>query len=417
MELQDLNHWWTEGSVKEAFVPPLRRDLFDTVIEDIGRRQMQIIVGLRRVGKSTIVFQVIDSLIKEGVKPINVLYCSFDEPELQNKRIEEILKDYAMITGVDYRRESIYLFLDEVQKASGWVGSTKLVYDNFKNIRKIIITGSASLNILSDAKKSLAGRAIYYELKPLSFAEFLRFNGMKIEKREIPLHKEALEREFERFKFRQFPELANEASIDFIKSYIRSSVIEPILLKDIPREFKEIDILLMERLASIFLSDPGQYIKVDELSKELSRAKTTLYKALFYLEFSFLTRKVLNFRPSVRIASRKLSRMYPYHPILGVPFGIKDDKYAESLVLFDLGAKYYWRDKEKEIDFLADSAPVEVKFSSNIKKDDLKWLAYFSKKYGKSMGMETAFVITKDVEDMVGNVHLLPLWKFCLLGL
>lgn len=417
MELQDLNHWWNEGAVKEAFSPSLHRALFYTISKDIERKQIQVIVGLRRVGKSTIVFQIIDKLIKSGVKPKNILYCSFDEPELQEKRIEGILREYAKITNVDYKKEDLYLFLDEVQKASEWIASTKLLYDNFKNIRKIIITGSASLNILSDSKRDLAGRALYYELKPLDFGEFLRFKGVKIEKNEVLLHKDTLEREFEKFKFRQFPELVDEESTDFIKGYIRSSVIEPIILKDIPREFKEIDILLMEKLVNIFLSDPGEYINIDGLAKELSRAKTTIYKALFYLEFSFLIRRVLNFRPSIRIASRKLSRIYPYHPVLSLPFGIKEEKYAENLVLFDLDARYYWRDKEKEIDFLADSIPVEVKFSSKVRRDDLRWLVYFERKYKRSLGLKKAFVITKDVEGKVDNINLIPLWRFCFVGL
>jgi predicted AAA+ superfamily ATPase len=163
---------------------------------------------------------------------------------------------------------------------------------------------------------------------------------------------------------RPFPEPIREKNINFIKNYIRSSVIESIILKDILKEFKEVDVLLLEKLVNIFLTSPGQYLRLDELAKELGRAKTTLYKALFYLEFSFLIKRVLNFRPSIRAASRKLSRIYAYHPCLLLPFGANEEQFAENLVLFELGAKYYWRDKEKEIDFLKDSTPVEVKLKT-----------------------------------------------------
>lgn len=417
MELKDLNPWWTEGKISGKLAPVFQRDLLREVEAGLARKQIQIIIGLRRVGKSTIAFQIIGQLIRSGIPPLNILYCSFDEPELQDKRAEEILYEYTKLTGVDYKREEIYIFFDEVQKAKNWVASTKLIYDNLKTIRKIFITGSGSLNIISDAKKSLAGRAIYYELKPLNFGEFLRFKGIKVESKSIMLYKDTLEREFELFKYRPFPELVNEGSMDFIKAYVRSSVIEPIILKDIPKEFKDIDILLLEKLVTIFLSDPGEYIKIDELSKELGRAKTTISKALFYLEFSFLIRRVSNFRPSIRMASRKLFRIYAYHPVLCIPFNLSEDKYAENLVLFCIDAKHYWRNKGMEIDFLKDSIPVEVKFSSKIKKEDLRWLLYFDDKYGKVLGITRAYVITKDVEDKIGKIHMLPLWKFCFTGI
>jgi predicted AAA+ superfamily ATPase len=416
MKFNELNRWWVEKRVPQQFVPKTRRNLFDIVKTDLGRKQVQIIVGLRRVGKSTIFFQLIDDLIKNGIDPLHIVYCSFDEPELQEKRIEELLKEYSKLTDVDYRKEKIYLFLDEAQKAQNWVADVKLIYDNLRNI-KILVSGSASLNILSEAKRSLAGRAIYYELKPLSFGEFLELKGIAIEKRRFLLYRELLEKEFGKFLLRPFPELVAEKDTGFIKNYIRNSVIEPIILKDIPKEFKEVDVLLLEKLVNIFLSNPGQYLRIDELAKELGRAKTTLYKALFYLEFSFLIKRVLNFRPSARVVSRKLSRLYAYHPCLLLPFDVPEEKFVENFVLFELDAKHYWRDKEKEIDFLKDSTPVEVKLKAKISKEDTRWIEFFLKKYGKSLNVRKAYIITKNIEGKIGNIYLIPLWQFCFKGL
>jgi predicted AAA+ superfamily ATPase len=416
MKLDELNAWWTEKEVSRQFAPPTRRNLFSTIKNDLGRKQIQVIVGLRRVGKSTIFYQLIDELIKSGINPFNIVYCNFDEPELQEKRIDELLKEYSKLTDIDYRKEKIYLFLDEVQKSKNWVADVKLIYDNLPNI-KMLVSGSASLNILSEAKKSLAGRAIYYELKPLSFSEFLHMKGIQVEKRRFLLYRELLEKEFEKFLLRPFPELVTEKNVSFIKNYIRNAVIEPIILKDIPKEFKDVDVLLLEKLVNIFLTQPGQYLRIDELAKELGRAKTTLYKALFYLEFSFLIKRVLNFRPSVRAASRKFARIYAYHPSLLLPFDANEDQFAENLVLFELGAKYYWRDNEKEIDFLKDSTLVEVKLKAKIGKEDTRWIEFFLKKYGKGFGTDKAYIITKSIEGKIGNIYLVPLWRFCFKGL
>lgn len=414
MELRDLNHWWVEGKVKEKFAPSTYRELYSRIKKDLERKQIQIIVGLRRTGKSTIFFQLINNLIKSGVNPLHIFYCSFDDVELQEKTVEEILKEYSRITNVEYKKEKIYLFIDEAQKSKNWVSSIKLIYDTFHNI-KILVSGSASLNILTEAKKSLAGRTIYYELKPLNFKEYLHFKGIDI--KNFLLYKDILEKEFDNFLLRSFPELVNEKDKAFIINYIRNSVIEPIILKDIPKEFKEVDILLIEKLVNIFLSNPGQYLSLDELAKELGRAKTTLYKALFYLEFSFLIKRVLNFRPSIRAASRKLSRIYAYHPCLTLPFNIPIEKYAENLVFFELDTKYYWREKEKEIDFLKDLIPVEVKYKNEIRKEDFKWINYFLKKYEKKLKIKKAYIITKNLEKKIYNIYLIPLIKFCFEGL
>jgi len=416
MDLDELNHWWTEKHVRPEFAPAKRRGLFHTVKKDIKRRQIQIIFGLRRVGKSTIFYQLIDDLTKNGTDPLHIVYCNFDEPSLQDKRIEELLKEYSKLTDIDYRKEKIYLFLDEAQKSKNWVADVKLLYDNLPNI-KILVSGSAYLNILSEAKKSLAGRAIYYELKPLSFSEFLELRGTAIEKKRFLLYREHLEKEFDKFLLRPFPELVAEKDKNFIKNYIRNSVIEPVILKDIPKEFKEVDVLLLEKLVNIFLTSPGQYLRVEDMAKELGRAKTTIYKTLFYLEFSFLIRRVLNFRPSIRVASRKLSRVYAYHPALLIPFDVPEEKFVENLVLFELDARYYWREKEKEIDFLINSTPVEVKHKEKISKDDVRWIDFFLKKYGKSLDVDKAYIITKNIEGKIGRVYLVPLWQLCFRGL
>ncbi|MEM3404412.1 MAG: ATP-binding protein [Nitrososphaeria archaeon] len=417
MELQELNHWWTEKEVRKEFAPQTYRELYFEIEKDIERRQVQAIIGLRRTGKSTILFQLIDQLIRvKNNNPRNIFYYSYDEPEFQEKRIEDMLKEYSRITNVDYNKEKVYLFLDEVQKARNWEASTKLVYDNLKNI-KMIISGSASLNILADARRSLAGRVIYYELKPLNFKEFLTFKGLNEAVTYPLLYKDIVEKELDSFLFRPFPEIIREDEINFVRKYVRNSIIEPVILKDIPKQFKEVDILLLESLLNIFMTNPGQYLQLDELSSEQKRAKKTLYKALSYLESSFLIRKILNFRPSIRAASQKLSRIYAYHPSLTIPFNIPMEKFVENLVLSELDAKYYWRERGKEIDALVDSLPVEVKYVSKVGKRDVEPLKYFYKRYCRTLKIDKMFMVTKDLEGEIANVRLIPLSKFCLRGL
>ncbi|MGQ9782220.1 MAG: hypothetical protein ACUVQ8_08300 [Nitrososphaeria archaeon] len=230
------------------------------------------------------------------------------------------------------------------------------------------------------------------------------------------LYKNVVEREFDRFLIRQFPEIVEEDDVNFTKKYVRESVIEPIILKDIPKQFGEADVLLLESLVNLFMSDPGQYLQIDGLSRELKRAKKTLYGALSYLESSFLIKKVLNYRPSMGAASQKLSRVYPYHPSLTLPFNIPQEKYVMNLVLSELNAKYYWRERGKEVDALIDFLPIEVKYTSKVRKEDIDSLKYFHKRYSKTHRINQMLIITKDLEGEIDKVRLIPLYKFCLEG-
>ncbi|MCS6783752.1 MAG: ATP-binding protein, partial [Candidatus Caldarchaeum sp.] len=380
MRLDETNHWWAEKTVREELSPPKKRLLFKTLYEGLFRRQVQVVDGLRRVGKSTLVYQLIKKLLEERTNPLRILYITFDDPEVRKLGIVGSLKEYTLLTKEDYRRGRLFLFVDEAQKYPEWVSEVKLLYDNYPNIR-IVATGSAGLNLLAEAKRTLAGRTVYHELKPLNLKEFLMLREIDADLSKPLLYEDKLKQEFNSFLKRPFPEIVNEPDESFIRNYVSNAVIEPVLFRDIPREFMDVDVLLVERLVETFFASPGQYLSVDSLASDLRRAKTTIYKSLFYLEASFLTRRVMNFRPSVRSASRKLSRIYAYHPVLTLPYRPSEEKYVENFVMSELNARYYWRENGKEVDFLVDLTPVEVKYVDVVRKEEIKPLRFFMDKY------------------------------------
>ena len=61
--------------------------------------------------------------------------------------------------------------------------------------------------------------------------------------------------------------------------------------------------------------------------------------------------------------------------------------------------------------------PIEVKFKSKISKEDVRWIKFFLKKYGKQLNVENGYVITRDLEGKIDNIYLVPLWQFCFKGL
>jgi predicted AAA+ superfamily ATPase len=299
-KLNDMNQWWKTDSVKKELSPIFKRKLYYTIQKYINLRQITAIVGLRRTGKSTLFYQLIEELIENKNKSQNILYFSFDETiselsELINFYKENILKK-------DLGDGKIFIFLDEIQKLKDWENKIKIYYDLYPNI-KFFVSGSASINIIMNSKESLAGRIFYFHLEPLSFEEFLQLKGKDIGKiKENPsLWKSELKIEINEYLLKPFPEIIN-ADDDLAKKYIKESIIEKAIFRDLSTLFEIKDIGLIENLINIVASNPGMIINLDDLSKDLKRNRQIISNYLYYLEYCFILKSLKNFRGSLKVS-------------------------------------------------------------------------------------------------------------------
>jgi len=144
-------------------VPVTRRDLYAEIEPWLAKKQAIAIVGLRRIGKTTLMRQLMAG------QPGTSVFFSFDEEEVQKKEVLIFVLDYAMVT-----LHATSLFLDEIQYVDDWEGILKRYYD--QKAIKFFVSGSESLEI-SRAKAALAGRLVTFRLHPLSFREYLRLKN------------------------------------------------------------------------------------------------------------------------------------------------------------------------------------------------------------------------------------------------
>jgi len=106
--LFESNPWWR----KKLKINYKDRDIYQKLQKYIDAKQIIALTGLRRVGKTVLMHHIIDYLLKIKISPNNIVYFNFD---LSKESIEEILKEYKEITNVDYKKENIFVFLDEIQ--------------------------------------------------------------------------------------------------------------------------------------------------------------------------------------------------------------------------------------------------------------------------------------------------------------
>ena len=408
--LVESNPWW-----KEKFAVSFKeREIYENVRKFMPFPQIISLTGLRRVGKTTILTKIVEDFIKSGFKPGNIVYFSFDE--FRDVEIRDIVNAYEelMTTSV---REGKFLFLfDEIQKLGDWADRLKGFYDRAKKNVKIVISGSESLFIRKKSRETLAGRIFEFKVEPLTFKEFLLFKG--IELKPVGLYEKELIRLFHQFaRTLGFPELVEVKEKDVIKKYIKESLVEKIVYKDIPRLYKIRDVSILESILNILMEEPGQMIDMAALAGNLKTSRQTLSNYLKYLEDSFLVRKLYNFARNRRKVERKLKKYYP--TVVSVDLLFKEDdlssaKVFECLLVNQLKAEFFWRDPYKnEVDVvLVNGAPrpIEIKYG----KVDVKGLLAFLRKFKTDEG----WVISSRVEETKNidgkTIRVVPAFKYLL---
>jgi len=218
-DIERFNEWWFTGKIRKELALPFRRYAFSNIIETLKERQIMMIIGLRRVGKTTLMYQVIEELLKTE-DPLKILYFSFDESLVNPKEVLEYYEKRILKKPFE-EAGRIYIFLDEIQYVKNWASALKQFYDLYPNI-KFFVSGSSSLLLSKDAIEKLAGRFFLLELKPLMFSEFLEMKGLK--KESIDIFSRRTETYFfDYLRKSGFPEIVDWETDTKIAEYIRYS--------------------------------------------------------------------------------------------------------------------------------------------------------------------------------------------------
>jgi len=448
--IREYNPWW-EG--KDIVVPEYHRNFFIQFEKFMKTKQILAIIGLRRVGKTVMMRQMIKKIIEKNCnqdnsKPnknsnLSIFYFLFDELITQTPDILADILEYYIKT-VNLSDAIKYIFLDEIQKISHWQDILKRYYDTREDI-KFIVSGSASLNIMQ-CKESLAGRIFDLFLPILTFREFLEMNDFHFEKQNLNfselqifydtnINKKVV---FEQMLLNYvlkgpFPEIAKEQDIQIIQQYIKSSVIDRILLGDIPLVYdvrrKDLLYLLLEYCCK----ETSNIIEFAKLANILNVNQQTVKEYLYYLKDAFLIDFIFNFSGSIAKELRKSKKMHIIHPSLSMTvlrygteiFRVEEvlSKFIETVIFQHarlLSEKiFFWRSPQKEeVDLIIESnpfTPIEVKYRNYIDNKDLMGLVKFMEKFNLNQGI----VVSKDSfgEKLVKGkkILMIPAWLFLLL--
>lgn len=415
-ELERFNPWWRTGSVKAEWLKEYKRKPYHEIKKYVEKKQILLIWGLRRLGKTTLMYQAISDLLKETGRK-NVFYFSFDEIAFDLKDVLEGYQKFILGKTFEGAKERIYIFLDEIQKVADWENKLKLYYDLYPNV-KFFISGSASVALRKISKESLAGRILDFLVKPLSFGEFLEMNGHDLKKiKESPdlWNREALPLFYRYIKYGMFPELVAEEDEEFARKYLLNNVIDRIIYKDLPEEFEIKDVELLKMLVYILGKNPGMIVNYKSIAKDLGRDQRTIANYFEYLEFGLLVKFVFNYRGSPIASARKMKKAYFSTPNIVFAFNQDIERILpamlENLVASETDAKYFYRNGF-EIDFILPNNgkldAIEVKKTEK----DVKQIKKLKEKFGGKVGK--AIIVDMEKEGETDDVAIIPAWKFLL---
>lgn len=413
-ELSRQNPWWLNSKISAEDPTKPQRDILPVLRQRVLQRDLiTAVVGLRRVGKTTAIRQIIDQLLQKGYPRPKLVYYSFEEGAASREILEAII-EYCLKMG---GKDKIYLFLDEIQYVDGWNSVLKKYFDLSPNL-KFTVTGSSSLFIATKARESLAGRIQEIIMYPLGYGEYLRIHkgldlpAAKILSEEglVP-HTDELRKNFSAYlaggEFPYLPLLTNWSEK---REYVLNFVIGKVVENDLPRLKKIYKTTELTALSEALISDSGQLVEMQNLGTDLGISRQSLRDYTALLEKTNLISAVFNRGTGFRTRSR-LRKIYSastnalvLKTSLGEQsesFSFKIGQYLETFVFNYLvrqqaGEIYFWRQRQKEVDFILVTPesvlPIEVKYQNRIRPSDIENLLYFCRKERLNQGI----IVTRD---------------------
>lgn len=442
------NPWWKTKRIDDIKKGSIKRDDFSLIKKHLDDTQITCLIGARRVGKTTLMFNTIDHLLKNGSKPEEILYISLDSPKIRmhlKENFDEVFQQYSetiLKIPLDQLKDTIYVFLDEVHKLDEW-GDIIKYWQDLQLPIKFIVSGSSAIRIIKGSGESLLGRIKYITMYPLTFSEwtkekttydFLNYTEIKKAYQNHLLHKQELLINLDEYLIKGgYPEIYDEKYVehayDTLRQYKTLTLTRDILdLKDIkePR--------ILEDLADLLSDFMSERINYSTFASTLKIKVDTVKKYLSYLEECFLTFTTYVYSTNHIISTRKEKKLFFIDHGLRNALLLKeiDDlektKIIENVVFTHViqlkkhtlfPKMFYWLDQSKnEVDIILtvkeNLIPIEVKYSNTIPNKKIKGLIQFL----VSFQVEKGIVVTKDLleaREVDGKmIYFIPAWLFLL---
>ncbi len=411
-------------------------EIIDRNIEiPLNTNKIISVIGVRRSGKTFILFQTIKRLVKQQKIPIErIVYINFEDERLEITREElnQLIEAYKEIYP-DISLDKVYFFFDEVQNIEGWEKFIRRVYDNYT--KNIFITGSNSKLLSSEIATSLRGRNISITVYPLTFKEFLNFKNFKVKKTDIyNTEKRAKIKSLfvEYMEFGGFPEVVFLEDKN-LKIKVLQEYFEVMLYRDVIERYQIKNLLVLKYFIKRVVEDVGKPLSINNIYNELKSqgyrtARDSLYQYLEILETIFFSIVIKKYTKSVLKSELSQKKVYLIDNgfLNALSFSFKEKKgiLLENLLLKEFKALnkevFYFKEK-RECDFIVVEnekiLPVQVTFSiadKKTKKREIEGLVEALKYFDLNEGLILTFDEKDELEVDSYKIKIIPAYEYLL---
>lgn len=396
-----------------------------------GSKTNYVLVGLRRAGKSYLLYQDIQTLINNGKATAeDCLYINFEDERLSGIKSEElgiILDSYSEL----YPEKKPLIYLDEIQNIEGWEKFARRLADSKY---RVMITGSNAKMLGKEIATTLGGRYIPREIIPFSFKEYLAYHQVEL----------SHNWEFSQKKKAQIYKLFNayfyeggiaESFEQPDKREYLNALYQKILVGDIvernnirnPRVFR----FLAKKLADSVMQ-PSSLNRLQHMVKSTgdSISLPALKDYLEYMQEAYLFFSIPNLASPMTEQATIQKRYVADNGILNLFLFQGETKLLENIVAIELNHRYrntseetllYYYNRNCEIDFCIPSEKIAIQVSYNLNDEttyerEIGSLRKFLKTFSEYQG----YIITRDEESEITlydkTIHIIPVWKWLLLA-
>ncbi|MFH1846291.1 MAG: ATP-binding protein [Candidatus Omnitrophota bacterium] len=411
----------------------MERDILPQIVKWIPHKEAIILSGSRQVGKTSLLYLLIQQLVKkEGIAVEDIFYFDlerFENLDMVNAGVDNLID---FLSEQNPKSAKKYVFIDEIQYLDDPSNLLKILVDHYSDRIKIFATGSSALTIKKKFKDSLVGRKINFEIYSLNFKEYLVFKKAPQLRAIIQVyeklnqikpiskisHKEILKHYYEYSLFGGYPAVVLLREQDKKKKYL-NDIYSSYIRKDINALFSLENITAFNNVVKLLALNIGNLINVQEISKEIGMARQTVEKYFSILENTYICKFIQPYFTNKKKEIVKMPKVYFYdtglrNRIINNFRKIEDRMDAGALIenavfknllkrVENPGNIKFWRMKYGvEVDFVIDEeeiVPVEVKMKDT---DTISsGIASFLNSYNPKATIIANKGMTKKVKDVM----------------
>ena len=410
------NRHWNSEKYPNLF----SRSLLASITKKMQAKEVHVLLGVRRSGKSTL-FKLLINYLLEKADPLAILYINLDDPFFSEvwrdaKELYRVVETSEKIT----KKKTKYLLLDEVQNVNGWERFVKSAYDA-DIFKKIFITGSNSSLLKGNYARLLSGRYITDYVYPLSFQEILNAQGIHSYKDLISAKPRVLGILDDILLYGSFPEVFKTEDRD-LKREILLNYYETIIFKDCIANHNVRDIKTFKELAFYLISNISSLYSYNSLARAVKSNENTVREFVNILEDSFLMFEVKNFSYSIKTQSRSKKKIYcidnSFLNTISFKFSDNKGKLLENLVFTEFlknnfGEVYFYQEN-KECDFILKQGKklYAIQVSYEVGASNLEREMEGLRSAMKKLNIQRGYIITYDTEMQLDEkISMVPFWK------